>query len=227
MAGLFFAHRSIISGGESIAAEEKTQMADQIRLIKKYPNRRLYDTQTSSYITLADVKELVLEHGIFQVVDAKSGEDLTRNILLQIILEEEAGGAPMFTSDLLSQMIRFYGNAMQGMMGKYLENNIKAFTDMQAKLQDQVRSVYGENATVSQDLWAQFLNFQGPAMQSMMGAYMEQSKKMYAQMQEQLDSQTRNLFSGFQFPTFGAPGFNPEKGEAPGSGGDPSDATKK
>ena len=142
-------------------------MADQIRLIKKYPNRRLYDTQTSSYITLADVKELVLEHGSFQVVDAKSGEDLTRNILLQIILEEEAGGAPMFTSDLLSQMIRFYGNAMQGMMGKYLESNIKAFTDMQAKLQDQVRSVYGENATVSQDLWAQFLNFQGPAMQSM------------------------------------------------------------
>ena len=185
-------------------------MADPIRLIKKYPNRRLYDTQTSSYITLADVKELVLEHGIFQVVDAKSGEDLTRNILLQIILEEEAGGAPMFTSDLLSQMIRFYGNAMQGMMGKYLESNIRSFTDMQAKLQEQVRSVYGEKATVSQDLWAQFLNFQGPAMQSMMGAYMEQSKKMYAQMQEQLDSQTRNLFSGFQFPAFPA-GFNPEK----------------
>jgi polyhydroxyalkanoate synthesis regulator protein len=114
----------------------------------------------------------------------------------------------MFTSDLLSQMIRFYGNAMQGMMGKYLENNIKAFTDMQAKLQEQVRSVYGENATVSQDLWAQFLNFQGPAMQSMMGAYMDQSKKMYAQMQEQLDSQTRNLFSGFQFPAFPA-GFTP------------------
>ena len=185
-------------------------MADPIRLIKKYPNRRLYDTQTSSYITLADVKELVLEHGIFQVVDAKSGEDLTRNILLQIILEEEAGGAPMFTSDLLSQMIRFYGNAMQGMMGKYLESNIKSFTDMQAKLQEQVRSVYGENATVSHDLWAQFLNFQGPAMQSMMGAYMEQSKKMYAQMQEQLDSQTRNLFSGFQFPAFPG-GFTPEK----------------
>ena len=82
--------------------------------------------------------------------------------------------------------------------------------DELAKLQDQVRSVYGENATVSQDLWAQFLNFQGPAMQSMMGAYMEQSKKMYAQMQEQLDSQTRNLFSGFQFPAFPA-GFNPEK----------------
>lgn len=189
-------------------------MADQIRLIKKYPNRRLYDTQTSSYITLADVKELVLEHGCFQVVDAKSGEDLTRNILLQIILEEEAGGAPMFTSDLLSQMIRFYGNAMQGMMGKYLENNIKAFTDMQAKLQEQVRSVYGDNATVNKDLWAQFLNFQGPAMQSMMGAYMEQSKKMYAQMQEQLDSQTRNLFSGFAFPGF-PPGLAGDKSVPP------------
>lgn len=201
-------------------------MADQVRLIKKYPNRRLYDTQTSSYITLADVKELVLDHGTFQVVDAKTGEDLTRNILLQIILEEEAGGAPMFTSDLLSQMIRFYGNAMQGMMGKYLENNIKAFTDMQAKLQEQVRSVYGENATVSQDLWAQFLNFQGPAMQSMMGAYMEQSKKMYAQMQEQLDSQTRNLFSSFQFPNFSG-GYPGDKDLPQVPGGGQTDATKK
>lgn len=225
MAGFFLAQRSIIWEGESIATEEKIQMADQIRLIKKYPNRRLYDTQTSSYITLADVKELVLDHGCFQVVDAKTGEELTRNILLQIILEEEAGGAPMFTSDLLSQMIRFYGNAMQGMMGKYLENNIKAFTDMQSKLQDQVRSVYGENATVSQDLWAQFLNFQGPAMQSMMGAYMEQSKKMYAQMQEQLDSQTRNLFSGFQFPNFaGAAG---EEGGPQEPGADPAGTPKK
>ena len=103
-------------------------MAGQSRLIKKYPNRRLYDTRTSTYITLADVKELVLAHEGFQVVDAKSGDDLTRAILLQIILEEEAGGAPMFSSDLLSQMIRFYGNAMQGMMGNYIENNIKSFT---------------------------------------------------------------------------------------------------
>ncbi len=146
-------------------------MPEHARLIKKYPNRRLYDTRTSSYITLADVKELVLNHEQFQVVDAKTTEDLTRSILLQIILEEEASGAPMFTSDLLSHMIRFYGNAMQGMMGKYLESNIKAFTDMQGKLQDQTRSIYGENSPVGQDLWAQFLNFQGPALQSMMGAY--------------------------------------------------------
>ncbi len=189
-------------------------MPDQARLIKKYPNRRLYDTRTSSYITLADVKDLVLANDEFQVVDAKSGEDLTRSILLQIILEEEAGGAPMFTSDLLAHMIRFYGNAMQGMMGKYLENNIKAFTDMQQKLQDQARSIYGENSPISQDLWAQFLNFQGPAMQSMMGAYMEQSKKMLTQMQDQMENQTRNLFSGFQFPNYGGA----ETSDKPGSG---------
>jgi polyhydroxyalkanoate synthesis repressor PhaR len=179
-------------------------MADT-RLIKKYPNRRLYDTKTSSYITLSDVKELVLKSEEFQVVDAKSGEDLTRSILLQIIIEEETGGKPMFTSDLLSQMIRFYGNAMQGMMAKYLEGNIKAFADMQAKLQEQARAMYGESHTASKDLWTQFLNFQGPALQSMMGAYMEQSKKMFLQMQEQIENQTRNMLSSFQFPNFAAP----------------------
>ena len=184
-------------------------MPEQQRLIKKYPNRRLYDTRTSSYITLADVKDLVLNHEHFQVVDAKTGEDLTRSILLQIILEEEAGGAPMFTSDLLAHMIRFYGNAMQGMMGKYLESNIKAFTEMQVKLQDQARAIYGENSPVGQDLWAQFLNFQGPALQSMMGAYVDQSKKMFEQMQTQLESQTRNMFTGFQFPGYVSPEDEP------------------
>jgi len=177
-------------------------MAEQVRLIKKYPNRRLYDTRTSTYITLADVKDLVLQHEVFQVIDAKSGEDLSRSILLQIILEEEAGGAPMFTSDLLAQMIRFYGNAMQGMMGKYLENNIKSFTDMQHKLHEQARSLYGENSPVNKDLWAQFLGFQGPAMQNMMSAYVEQSSKMFQQMQDGMQEQTKKMFSGLPFPGF-------------------------
>ncbi|MDH4115042.1 MAG: polyhydroxyalkanoate synthesis repressor PhaR, partial [Burkholderiaceae bacterium] len=109
-------------------------MATSARLIKKYPNRRLYDTQTSTYITLADVKQLVVDQEEFQVVDAKSGDDLTRQILLQIILEEEAGGMPMFSAPMLAQVIRFYGNAMQGMMGSYLEKNIQAFIDIQSKL---------------------------------------------------------------------------------------------
>jgi polyhydroxyalkanoate synthesis repressor PhaR len=175
------------------------------RLIKKYPNRRLYDTKTSSYITLADVKQMVLKQEEFQVVDAKAGDDLTRAILLQIILEEESsGGLPMFSSDLLSQLIRFYGNAMQGVMGTYLEKNIRAFHDMQKTLQDQSQRMYGDNSRASQDLWAQFMNLQGPAMQNLMQAYMDQSQKMFAQFQDQMQNQARNMFTGFSFPGFPA-----------------------
>lgn len=169
-----------------------------IRLIKKYPNRRLYDTQTSAYITLGDVKDLVLKHQNFKVVDAKTNEDLTRSILFQIILEEEAGGVPIFSADLLSVFIRIYGNATQGMLGKYLENSMKTFLDFQHRLQDQARTLYGDNNKQMQaDFLAQFLNFQQPAMQTMMSTYMDQSAKMMQQMQENLQSQARNMFSGF------------------------------
>ena len=187
------------------ASTSHTPHTPHIRLIKKYPNRRLYDTRDSVYITLADVKQLVLQHESFQVVDAKSGEDLTRSVLLQIILEEEAGGAPMFTSELLAQMIRFYGNAMQGMMGKYLESNLRSFTDMQTRFKEQARTMYGENSPMSKDLWAQFMNFQGPAMHNMMSTYMDQSQKMFQQMQDQMQGQARNMFTGFQFSPFNAP----------------------
>jgi len=177
----------------------------RVRLIKKYPNRRLYDTKTSSYITLADVKQMVLKQEEFHVIDAKGGDDLTRQILLQIILEEESGGVPMFSSDLLSQMIRSYGSAMQGFMGTYLEKNIDAFQKIQKALQEQSQRLYGDNSNASQDLWAQFMNLQGPAMQSLMQAYMEQSQKMFAQFQDQMQSQARNMFAGFSLPGFPAP----------------------
>jgi len=177
-------------------------VADTQRLIKKYPNRRLYDTRTSSYITLADVKELVLRHEQFQVVDAKNSEDLTRSILLQIILEEEGGGMPMFTTDLLSQLIRFYGNAMQGMVGGYLEKNMQTFVQVQKQLQEQSRTMYGDNSKINKDLWAQFMSFQGSAMQGMMSAYMDQSKNVFMQMQDQLKNQTKNIFAGFPLPGF-------------------------
>jgi len=175
---------------------------DAVRLIKKYPNRRLYDTRTSSYITLADVKQLVIKHEQFQVVDAKTGDDLTRSILLQIILEEEAGGMPMFTSDLLAQLIRFYGNAMQGMVGNYLEKNMQTFVQVQKQLQEQSRAMYGDNTKINKDLWAQFMNFQGSALQGMMAAYMDQSKNVFMQMQERLQDQTKNMFTGFPFSGF-------------------------
>lgn len=180
-------------------------MEKQVRLIKKYPNRRLYDTKTSSYITLVDVKQMVLKQEEFQAVDAKTGEDLTRQILLQIILEEESSGSPMFTSDALSQMIRTYGNAMQGMMGGYLEKNIHAFQEMQKSLQEQSNKLYGDGAKVPTEMWTQFMSMQGPAMQGLMQTYMEQSRKMFVQLQEQMTSQSRNMFTGFTFPGFPAP----------------------
>lgn len=152
------------------------------RVIKKYPNRRLYDTDTSTYITLPEVKQLVMQRQRVVVRDAKTGEDLTRSILLQIILEEEAGGAPMFTEAVLANIIRFYGNAMQGFMGAYLEKNVQAFTDIQAKLAEQSQSVTPE-------MWAKFMSLQSPMVQGLMGNYMEQSKTLVAQMQEQMQKQ--------------------------------------
>lgn len=160
------------------------------RVIKKYPNRRLYDTDTSSYITLVEVKQLVLASQAFVVRDAKTGEDLTRSILLQIILEEEAGGAPMFTEAALANMIRFYGNAMQGFMGNYLENNVQAFTDMQAKLTAQ-------SQTLTPEMWAQFTSAQNPMMRGLMGNYAEQSKSLFETMQEQLQKQTEQMLAAF------------------------------
>src|SRR6478752_233750 len=168
------------------------------RLIKKYPNRRLYDTQTSSYITLSDVKQLVLDNEDFTVVDAKSEEDLTRSILLQIILEEEANGTPMFSSNALSQIIRYYGHAMQGMMGSYLEKNIQAFIDIQNKMAEGSKDFY-EGKPFSPEMWTQFMNVQGPMMQGMMSNYIEQSKNLFIQMQEQMQSQAKNMFGTFPF----------------------------
>jgi len=192
------------------AEETKPKTENPVRLIKKYPNRRLYDTKTSSYITLADVKQMVHKQEDFQVIDAKSGDELTRAILLQIILEEESGGMPMFSSDLLSQMIRSYGSAMQGFMGSYLEKNLEGFQQMQKALQEQSQKLYGDGSKSSNEIWAQFMNMQGPAMQGLMQAYMEQSQKMFAQFQEQMQSQARNMFTGFQFPGFPSQG-GPDK----------------
>ena len=167
------------------------------RVLKKYPNRRLYDTQASSYITLADVKKMVLAGQDFVVRDAKTNEDLTRSILLQIILEEETGGVPMFSSAMLAQIIRFYGHAMQGLMGTYLEKNIQTFTELQQRLGDPAKGL-------SPELWAQFMNGQAPVVQGLMGNYLEQSKNLFVQMQEQMAQQAKALFPGL-------PGFPPAK----------------
>ena len=165
------------------------------RILKKYPNRRLYDTQLSTYITLADVKAMVLTGEHFEVRDAKTGEDLTRSILLQIILEEETGGVPIFSAQMLAQIIRFYGHAMQGMMGSYLEKNLQTFTDIQNRLAEQSKGLY-DPAKQSPEMWTQFLNGQAPIVQGLMGNYLEQSRQMFLQMQDQMAKQAGTIFPG-------------------------------
>lgn len=154
----------------------------QVRTIKKYPNRRLYDTQASAYVTLAEVKKLVMNGTAMVVRDAKTGEDLTRSILLQIILEEESAGVPMFSEAVLSNIIRFYGHTMQGHMGSYLENHVQSFMDWQSKL--------GANSQVlSPEVWAQFMQWQNPLMQNMFSGLANPSQNMVAQMQDQMQKQ--------------------------------------
>jgi polyhydroxyalkanoate synthesis repressor PhaR len=173
------------------------------RVLKKYPNRRLYDTHTSSYITLAEVKQMVLDAEPFEVRDAKTGDEITRSILLQIILEEETGGVPIFTTQMLAQLIRFYGHAMQGMMGAYLEKNLQTFVELQGRMVESTKGLYGAPA-MTPEAWAQWLQGQSPAlMQNLMGGYLEQSKTLFAQMQEQLQKNSAGLFAGM-------PGFPPK-----------------
>lgn len=171
-------------------AEDAGGKSGGVRVIKKYPNRRLYDTDTSSYITLAEVKALVMESEPFVVRDAKTNEDLTRSILLQIILEEETAGVPIFTEQVLANIIRFYGHAMQDFMGSYLEKNVQIFMDLQSKMAEQTKGL-------SPELWKQFTNVQSPMMQGMMGAYMEQSRSAFAQMQEQMQKNSEQMLAAF------------------------------
>ena len=166
---------------------------DEQHIIKKYPNRRLYDTQTSTYITLADVKQMVLAHDTFTVLDAKTNEDLTRSILLQIILEEENEGVSLFTTEMLAQIIRSYGNVMQGMLGSYLEKNMQAFADIQSDLA--VTEAKGDaQQKIDSEVWQQLLAIQTPMMQGMMSTYIKQSREMFLQMRDVMASQTAVLF---------------------------------
>ena len=128
----------------------------------------------------------------------------------------------MFSSDVLTQFIRFYGSAMQGMMGSYLERNVQLFNELQKRMQEQSKSLLGDNPKLNQDWWNQFLTFQGPAMQSLISTYMDQSRNMFMQMQEQLQNQTRNMFTGFPFP-----GFAPGSKDAAATGAQHPEASKE
>jgi polyhydroxyalkanoate synthesis repressor PhaR len=160
-------------------ATDESDSVGAARLIKKYPNRRLYDTKTSSYITLQEVKDIVVKGEALKVIDAKTDEDLTRSIFLQIILEEEAGGLPLFSEMALANMIRFYGHSMQSMMGNYLENNIQNFCNFQKHMSEQVHSL-------SPEAWTHMMTQPTQAAQTLMGNFAQQSSVLLGQMQEQM-----------------------------------------
>ncbi|WP_160107655.1 polyhydroxyalkanoate synthesis repressor PhaR [Pseudomonas izuensis] len=156
------------------------------RLIKKYPNRRLYDTHTSSHLTLSDIRQLVVDRIPFEVVDAKTGENLTRSILLQVILEAESGGEPIFSSEMLMGIIQFYG-PYQSVLGSYLDKSIQTVIDIQS-----------QTGAQSSEAWSAFMHQQAPVMQDLMRQYVDQSKALYMN--------TQNLFGLFGAMPAGKPG---------------------
>ncbi len=154
-------------------------MSDTRRTIRKYPNRRLYDVANDGYITLADVKQLVLKNVDFEVVDARSGADITRSILLQIILEEESGAAPMFSAEMLAEIVRFHGAAQQTMVGAYMEENVNTLLGIQRKLQEPARRSEDDAVRLTPDLWRQWMQLQAPAMQAMLASFLEQGARRF------------------------------------------------
>ena len=141
-----------------------------VRVIKKYPNRRLYDTEISSYITVEDVRQLIVDGEEFEVRDAKTGEDLTRSILLQIIAEHEQDGQPVLSTQLLSQIIRFYGDSLQGFMGNYLERSMQMFLEQQGQLRNQLGGVLGQSPwALMNQLTERNLQFWNELQQNMAG----------------------------------------------------------
>jgi polyhydroxyalkanoate synthesis repressor PhaR len=120
----------------------RPRMSD-VRIIKKYPNRRLYDTAISRYITLEEIRRLVIEGEPFQVVDKRSHEDITRSILLQVISEQEEGGDPIFQTNMLKHIIRFYGDPMQSSISRYLELSMQLFMEKQHGFTEQLRQMLG------------------------------------------------------------------------------------
>ncbi|USJ00134.1 polyhydroxyalkanoate synthesis repressor PhaR [Xanthomonas prunicola] len=165
-----------------------------LRIIKKYPNRRLYDTEISSYITIEDVRQLIIDGEEFEVRDAKSGEDLSRAVLLQIIADREQDGEPMLSTQLLSQIIRFYGDSLQGFMGNYLERSMQVFLDQQQQFRQQMGNLLGQTP------WA------------MMNQLTERNLELWQEFQ-------RNFGAGFCRP--GGPGTPPTPPGASGLGSGP------
>jgi polyhydroxyalkanoate synthesis repressor PhaR len=166
------------------------------RIIKKYPNRRLYDTKHSTYVTLFDIKGLVMTQEPFVVLDAKTGEEITRSILMQIILEEESSGQPLFSTQSLMQMIRFYGNSLQGMMSPFLEENLNQFIDLQNQY---IAHCQKMGSLSSPESWMSFIN--NKPTQDLLNP-LQFFTNVGTQFWDSFQNQSPNIMSGFPFKPF-------------------------
>ena len=168
------------------------------RIIKKYPNRRLYDTGTSAYITIADVRDMIAANETVKVVDAKTGEDLTHQTMLQIICEAEGAGSQIFSTNALAEFIRLYGSAMQGAMSNYIDANLSVFIEAQKRFNSQAASLAASGTNAPQ-AWAEFLGSQGPAMRDLMNAYLEQNGKLAGEVQKAMQQHTQKIIDSMNF----------------------------
>src|SRR5712672_2398883 len=150
-----------IEHGPETTVERRIAGNSDTRVIKKYPNRRLYDTVESRYITLADIRRLVTEKIDSVVIDKNSEEDITRSILLQVISEQEHAGEPMMSQDFLSQVIRSYGGAMQSFVGNYLEQSLKMFQPPREPSNGSPADPFTAMANIARQNYERWLTMQG------------------------------------------------------------------
>jgi polyhydroxyalkanoate synthesis repressor PhaR len=188
------------------------------RIIKKYSNRRLYDTARSCYITLDDVRSLVCEGIDFRVENAKTGEDLTRSILLQIILEQEVMQVPMFTESSLRNIIMFYGSTLQGSLGVFLDQSMPMLLRMQREM-----SRRGDLGPMDGQLWSELATMQGRMLSTVFQGFMERGMNVYSNAQRQFSQGAEQMFklSDFAFPFASVEPKDPvdDDPEPSGSGG--------
>jgi len=179
-----------------------------VRIIKKYQNRRLYDVTTSTYVVFDDIKQIIIGGEEIRVVDVKTEQDVTRSVLLQILLEEEMHGMPVLSNEFLYQIIRFYGKGFNTSLGPFLEQGLDLFRKMQKQFYEQIRDIYGkEKLSSGVELWKEFIKNHGPEIEDIIKEQMQNNTNAFLRMQEQLHKQTRQLFDYMQLP------FNSPKSE--------------
>ncbi|MDD3267347.1 MAG: polyhydroxyalkanoate synthesis repressor PhaR [Burkholderiales bacterium] len=175
----------------------------ELRIVKKYQNRRLYDTATSTYIILEDIKQMIIEGDTVKVIDVKSEKEVTRSVLLQIILDEEANATPIFSNDFLLQIIKFYGKAFQPAISPFLEQGIDMLKQTQKKFYTQLKNNPKENTGSNFEAWKDFWNQSGNTVQQNIFEYLSASTTNFLQMQEQINSQAENIMNIMNFPFTG------------------------